>query len=78
MGDYPLDFDEPRTVEECQKWMMGDDQCLHCTHAHDDDTCEAFPDGIPLEVVTYHDHRKPYPGDNGILFEDIDPKKRGK
>jgi len=78
MGQYPLPDKEPETLDEWQRWMMGDIQCLHCIHAHDDDTCEAFPDGIPLEVVGEHDHRKPYPGDHGIRFVDIDPKKRAK
>jgi len=33
-------------------------------------TCDAFPDGIPIEIqLNRHKHRKPYPGDNGILFE---------
>lgn len=33
-------------------------------------SCKAFPDGIPLEVWRgEHEHTKPYPGDNGIMFE---------
>lgn len=42
--------------------------------------CEAFPDGIPSEIVLYEnhalfDHRYPHPEDGGIQFEredDID------
>ena len=55
--------------------MMGGLQCLHYKHAHNDDTCDAFPDGIRLEVLVHYDQRKSYAGDQGILFEDVDEKR---
>ena len=37
-------------------------------------TCDAFPDGIPDEIITNRtDHRQPYQGDGGMRFV---PKNR--
>jgi hypothetical protein len=54
-------------------------QCLGCKHFHSNTdlgeplTCDAFPGGIPDAILlNKHDHREPYPGDHGILFEPID------
>lgn len=50
--------------------MAQSDQCIECTHYLGALTCKAFPDGIPLEITTgRHNHRKPFPGDNGIRYE---------
>jgi hypothetical protein len=36
-------------------------------------TCDAYPDGIPPAILSWeHDHRAPFPGDKGILFEPRD------
>ena len=45
--------------------------CNNCRHRFDDGiTCEAFPEGIPMGVLTGQlDHTKNISGDNGIKFE---------
>jgi hypothetical protein len=45
-------------------------QCKQCRHYQGDGKCTAFPGGIPDPILFFeHDHRKPYPGDQGIRFE---------
>ncbi|HMO25453.1 MAG TPA: hypothetical protein PKB10_04225 [Tepidisphaeraceae bacterium] len=50
-------------------------QCIACIHRPDgSNRCEAFPAGIPKAIqLEQHDHRLPFPGDNGIRFT---PKPR--
>jgi len=44
--------------------------CNTCIHAHADNTCDAFPDGIPSDILNnFADHTKPYKGDGGIQYE---------
>jgi hypothetical protein len=47
-------------------------QCDSCRHYMSPFRCNAFKE-IPPQILTgEHDHREPYPGDNGIQFEPID------
>ena len=49
---------------------MQSTQCLECKHYTGAATCAAFPDGIPAVILTgEHDHREPYPNDNGVRWE---------
>lgn len=55
-------------------------QCAFCVHlssnrVNDKRICNAFPDGIPDEIILgEYDHREEHPEDNGIRFEQ-DPNK---
>jgi hypothetical protein len=47
--------------------------CMSCTRREPGGTCTAFPDGIPDDIwLGGYDHRQPYPGDEGVLYE-LDP-----
>lgn len=50
-------------------------QCLGCKRLVKGSLkCEAFPDRIPDPILlNEHDHRRPYPGDGGVLFEPRKP-----
>lgn len=53
--------------------MPGDltiSQCAACAHWLGNKRCDAFPEGIPDIILdNEHDHKTPYPGDDGIRFE---------
>ena len=63
--------------------MPQNNQCDQCKHFNGIRNCNAFPysydgksDGIPYEIISgQFDHTKPYPGDNGIRFEQNDFSK---
>ncbi len=54
--------------------------CQLCKHYRQDKrTCTAFPDGVPDAIYYgHHDHRRPYPGDKGILFDLSEDAKTGR
>lgn len=44
--------------------------CHRCAHRRGRETCAAFPDGIPYEILGGDiDHTFPYPGDHGLVFK---------
>lgn len=47
-------------------------QCNKCRHSRPGTfACDAFPKEIPFKIlVGEYDHSQPYPGDNGIRFEE--------
>ena len=51
-------------------------QCTTCKNIFEGTTnCKAFPQGIPEELLEGKwDHTEPYPGDNGILYDPVDPE----
>lgn len=52
--------------------------CIGCKHLTGDlrePKCAAFPAGIPNEILLSRaDHRKSFPGDQGITFDPKDAK----
>ena len=46
--------------------------CMYCRHYIDEWRCNAYPGHIPHNILdSEHDHRVPFPGDNGIQFEPV-------
>lgn len=43
---------------------------------HEAFTCDAYPDGIPEEIIqSEHDHHEPFRGDGGIQYKPLQPSK---
>ncbi len=64
-----------------ERWMTDKiptsavSQCSLCKHRHNDDTCDAYPEGISLELR--HNkiiHRESLGDDKGLVFEAISPE----
>ena len=46
------------------------EECKHFCYEKDYPTCEAFPEGIPIEIFSEEvNHTTSYKGDKGIHFE---------
>lgn len=49
--------------------------CMSCARREPGGVCTVFPDGIPDDIwLGGYDHRQPYKGDGGVLYEP-DPAK---
>ena len=48
--------------------------CFLCKRYQDSYQCEAFPQGIPADVIASRvDHRRPLAGDQGLQFAAVSP-----
>lgn len=51
--------------------------CKRCEHLITENTCKAFPDGIPPYVLSGQiSHRNHIPNDNGFIYKRKSKKKR--
>ena len=59
--------------------MSSNITCIKCDRLRSDcltAVCKAFPSGIPIDIIEEgFNHKKPFPGDNGIRFEPIKVQK---
>jgi len=44
-------------------------RCPECRHIRADYSCDAYPEGMPWEIINGFDHAMPLAGDRGIRFE---------
>ena len=76
MTDGTLPF-KPKWESETLAFEVIRPQCEGCAHYLGLGICVAFPEGIPLQIMSNSfNHQAPFPGDNGIQYlaiEDADP-----
>ena len=76
--DVVKSWDQEENIADRQIKAMENEMdgfnCSLCKHRNKDGiSCTAFPDVIPQDILAnVFDHRKPFPGDNGIQFEPKD------
>lgn len=66
----------PTIKEKRNPMLLYSSVCSGCANYDESNpmfkVCAAFPNGIPEEIFSgENNHTKPYPGDNGILFEPV-------
>lgn len=59
---------------------MASLQCISCKHWFGiKGGCKAFPEGIPWQISqAVHDHKRFYPGDGGIRYEEANAEESEK
>lgn len=67
------DDEEEMLMENPDLSEMEFASCIACTRKHEAaPTCDAFPDGIPEEILAGSvPHITPYPGDGGLTFSPV-------
>jgi hypothetical protein len=70
------DADSESFFPQCMTGYQDDPStskgCKHLDRSSRKFRCNAFPKGIPDEIgIGTHDHRKPFKGDSGIVFEPL-------
>lgn len=58
-------YEPDREQDELQRTIL----CNVCKHKRPGRTCDAFPDGIPTEILRSNAHYVTASGDHGIVFE---------
>ena len=56
--------------------IIGEPMCMSCSYSNHDSTCDAYPNGIPLEILSGEvNHFLPYEGDSGIQYKAVEEEE---